>query len=148
MKIILSLLLATSLYSLDFSKVIEEIKHHEGFRSSPYKDSGHLSVGYGTNLSHVTRAEAQLLLVHRLSIRLTQLNQHQWFKRLNATRQQVILNMTYQMGYAGILKFKHMVWRLENGYYLAASNSMVDSKWYRQSGSRSKQLVKLMREGK
>jgi len=147
MKQLLILLLAINLYAIDFDSTVEQIKQHEGFRSSPYKDSGHLSVGYGTNLSHITKAEAQLLLIHRLSMRLAQLRSHTWFNNLNPTRQGVILNMSYQLGYAGILQFKHMIWRLEHGYYKAAANAMVDSKWYRQSGSRSRLLVKQMKRG-
>lgn len=147
MKLLALLLLTTSIYALNFDTAIQQIKHHEGFRSSPYKDNGHLSVGYGTNLSHITRAEAHLLLVHRLSIRLEQLKQYSWFRKLSPNRQNVVLNMSYQLGMTGLLKFKHMIWRLKHGYWKAAANAMVNSRWYRQSGHRSKSLVKQMIKG-
>lgn len=146
-KIILLVLLATSLFALDFDKVINEVKHHEGFSSKPYKDMGHMSVGYGTNLSYITRIEAHMLLVHRLGVRYGQLADISWFKKLSPKRQEVILNMSYQLGMPRLLKFKKMIAAIKRGHYITASSEMKRSKWYKQSGSRAKQLVKKMRRG-
>ena len=147
MKQLLTLLLAINLYAIDFDSTVERIKHYEGFSSAIYKDAGGYSIGYGTNLSSITKAEAHLLLVHRLSIRLAKLQQYTWFNRLNRTRQEVIVGMSYQLGMTGLLKFKHMIWRLEHGYWRAAANAMQESKWFKQSGNRSRELVKQMKRG-
>ena len=141
-------MLATAAWSsnqLNFDHTIKQIKHHEGFRSHFYIDNNHYSIGYGINLSHITRAEANMLLIHRLAIKQAQLQSHSWYKNLSSVRKQIVLNMSYQIGYAGILKFKHMIWRLKHNYWNAAANAMISSKWYRQSGNRSRQLVKAMR---
>jgi len=147
MKLLL-LLLPLYVFSIDLDYTINQIKTHEGFKSKPYVDNGHYSIGYGINLSHVTKAEANLLLTHRLSIRYEQLKAHRWFNNLSPTRQQVILNMTYQLGYSGILKFKKMVWALSHNYYNGAANEMINSRWYRQSGYRAKTLVQQMKTNK
>lgn len=147
MKQLLFLLLAINLYALDFDSIVTEVKQHEGFRYKPYVDGSHYSVGYGTNLSYITKAEAHLLLVHRLSMRQAQLQQHEWYNKLNPTRQYVLLSMAYQLGYTGLMQFKHTIWRIKHGYYKAAGNSMQDSLWFKQSGNRSRELVKLMKRG-
>lgn len=145
MKILLALLLTTQLFS---SKLVDLVKKHEGFSSTIYKDSGHLSIGYGTNLSYgITEAEAELLLIHRLSITHEKLKRFSWFNKLSYNRKLVIISMGYQLGISGLLEFKHLIWRLQHGYYKAAANAMIESLWYKQSGTRSKELVELMKKG-
>ena len=145
MKYLLLILLTTQLLS---NELVDMVKKHEGFSSTIYKDSGHLSIGYGTNLSYgITEAEAELLLIHRLSITHEKLKQFSWFNRLSYNRKLVIVSMGYQLGISGLLDFKHLIWRLERGYYKAAANAMVESLWFKQSGNRAKELVKLMKQG-
>jgi len=38
--------------SLQADSLVEQIKHHEGFRSKPYIDQNHYSIGYGINLRY------------------------------------------------------------------------------------------------
>ena len=133
--------------AINLEQIVKDIKSHEGFKSTPYRDSGHLTIGYGTQLV-ITKPEAQMLLIHRLSVRRAQLSINKWYKRLDSKRQGVILNMAYQLGYTGLMKFKHMIWRLKhNKSYNSVANAMQESKWYRQSGNRSKELVRIMRKG-
>lgn len=69
------------------------------------------------------------------------------WQTLNATRQVVILDLAYNVGLAGFYRFKRMIGALTQGDYERASDEMIDSKWYRQTGRRAKKLVKLMRSG-
>jgi lysozyme len=144
----LLLLLPIWLLAFDIDSTIQQIKQHEGFSAKMYNDRGHKSIGYGFNLSYLTKAEAHLLLVHRLSIRHERLKQFTWFKRLSGVRKKVILNMSYQLGMRGLLKFRHMIWAIKHGYWNGAANQMINSRWYRQSGNRARTLVKQMRTGK
>ena len=145
--ILLFILLTASLLALDFDKLVTQIKVHEGFSSTIYKDRSGLAIGYGTNLASITKAEAHLLLIHRLSNRITTLSQYPWYRKLSDTRKSVIISMAYQLGPNGLLKFKKMIWALNRGYYNGAANQMIDSLWYQQSGNRSKELVQIMKEG-
>ena len=147
MKNLLILLFAINIYAVDMDLTIAQIKYHEGYSSTMYEDNGHFSIGYGTNISSITEIEAEILLVHRLSNRLSTLKKFNWFNNLNSARQQVILDMSYQLGMNRLLKLKHLIWRLKNGYYLAASNAMIGSEWYRKSGKHSKRLAEQMRRG-
>jgi len=147
MKILL-LLLPLYLFAFDIDSTIEQIKQHEGFSAKMYNDRGHKSIGYGFNISYLTRAEAHLLLVHRLSIRHERLKQLKWFNKLSPVRKSVILNMSYQLGMTGLSKFRRMIWALKHGYYNGASNEMINSRWYKQSGTRAITLVRQMRSNK
>lgn len=146
--LLLTVLLLSSMWSLNFDRAMEQLKVHEGYSAKPYYDSlGHLTIGYGTNLSHITRVEANMLLAFRLNESYMKLYELYWFRALSSNRQQVILNMAYQLGHGGILKFKRMIYNLKRSYFWSAANEMKSSKWYRQSGIRSKQLVRQMRRG-
>jgi lysozyme len=128
--------------------IIDYVKQEEGFRPYIYKDNGHKSIGYGTNLSYgITKAEAELLLVHRLSIIEAKLTKYKWFIKLTHNRKLVIINMTYQLGMNGMLQFKHMIWRIQQNYYKAAANAMLDSTWAKQTPNRAKRLYWLMIQG-
>lgn len=145
MKYLLILVLSINLFAND---LVNMIKRHEGFKSNLYLDSGHYAIGYGFNLAHgITEAEAELLLIHRLSILHERLKQFNWFNKLSYNRKLVIVNMSYQLGISGLLDFKHMIWRLKHNYFNGAANAMIESRWYQQSGDRARELVKLMREG-
>jgi lysozyme len=130
-----------------FTQATASIKQHEGFVSHPYKDNNHLSIGYGTNLSYLTEAEAELLLIHRLAIIQSELDHYQWYTKLTDSRKAVILDMAYNLGLPGFMKFKHLIWRLDNNYYTAASNAMLESKWCKQVGNRCRTLAKQMKQG-
>lgn len=143
-KLLLTILLSSSLYSLD---LVTMVKQHEGFSQYIYEDNEHRSIGYGTNLSHgITKAEAELLLVHRLTVIHEQLKQYDWFNKLSYNRRVVLTSMGYQLGLSGLLQFKDMIWCLKHNYFNAAANRMTRSLWYKQSGTRAKQLVQLMKQ--
>ena len=68
-------------------------------------------------------------------------------KGLNATRRDVLVEMVYQLGAKGVLKFKRMLAALEAGDYETAADEMLDSLAARQTPQRWAELSKLMREG-
>lgn len=144
--LILLSLLFISLHAKNLDVIDMTIKY-EGFKAKPYKDSEGLSIGYGTHLP-LTSIEARLLMVHRLSIINEQLKRYDWFNTLSYNRKVIIIEIVYQVGLSGFLKFHNTIWCLENKYYHAAANHLKDSLWYKQSGLRSKELVKLFYEGK
>ena len=123
-------------------------QRYEGFRSTAYVDAHGLSIGYGTNLTAgISEEEALVLLQFRL-IRLNrQLSKLEWFNSLTPFRKVAILDLAYNIGYAGLLQFKDMIWCLKHGYYNGAANRMKRSLWYKQTGRRARYLVQLMRQG-
>lgn len=58
--------------------------------------------------------------------------------------QRVLVNMMFNLGYNRLSNFKKMRKAIKDKDYSEAAAQMVDSKWYKQVGRRSKELVRLM----
>jgi len=125
---------------------VELIKKHEGYRKHTYKDVTTKSIGYGINLKYgLTKEEAELLLRHRLKIVYRELVRYDWFLKLPYTKQNVLINMGYNMGITKLLKFKKMIKALKVLDFKKAGYEMYKSKWYNQTGYRAKELVKIIK---
>lgn len=141
----LILLFLTTFAFANVPTTADLIAKHEGYRSYPYIDANHYSIGYGINLRNgLTRAEALLLLIHRLSVYESKLKQFTWYNHLSPVRKSVILDMTYNLGLTGLLSFKGMIWCLKHHYWHAAANHMRNSLWAKQTGIRAIELSYMM----
>ena len=57
----------------------------------------------------------------------------------------IIIEMVFQLGPTGVSKFK-MMWKcLSELNYIGASYEMIDSKWYKQTTNRAKELSDRMK---
>ena len=129
------------------SRLVENIKIDEGFEKKPYTcPAGKLTIGYGTNIEDgISEAEAELLLTFRLNQMISQLLEKKpIILRLPQDKQEIIFNMMYNLGVAGILKFKMFWLAVENFDYKVAAVEMRDSLWYRQVMNRAEKLAKQM----
>lgn len=133
------------------AKAIDIIKKEEGLSLVPYKcPAGKLTIGYGTNLDcGISKAEAEFLLTNRINETQSQLkNKLPFYTSLSETRQFVLLDMAYNLGFSQFMKFKKMIAYLSVNKYEQASLEMINSAWYKQVGNRSKKLVEMMRSDK
>lgn len=131
-------------------QVADRLRHSEGFSSKPYRDTvGKLTIGYGTNLDvGIDREEAEFLLQYRLGKAYSALVQAlPWIAILNEARKGVLLDMTYNMGIAGLLTFKNTLRLIKEGNYEQASINMLKSKWASQVKGRAVKLAGIMRNG-
>jgi lysozyme len=132
-------------------KINSLIANDEGFCPKLYKDTkGFNTIGYGFNLD--TTLIPKEVADHWLSLNIEKLSRDlssyiPFFSTLDTSRQYVLLNMAYQMGIAGILKFKKMLIALENNDYILASKEMKNSKWYVEFTNRANRLVNIMNSG-
>jgi len=126
--------------------LIDRIKKHEGFVGTQYNDSlGKPTIGYGTLLP-LTEVEAELLLRHRLEAKEREIMRLQpIYARLPYEKQEIILEMCYQLGVQGVIRFRRMWAALEVEDYETASVEMLDSTWNKQTPNRAKNLAGLMR---
>jgi len=126
------------------SKLIEQIKYHEGLRLKPYKcTAGKLTIGYGRNLEDrgITKYEAELLLAHDLGEIESQLNDKlEFWNALDHVRQAVLINMAFNIGINGLMKFKKTLAAIGNGEYSYAAIEMMDSRWAKQVPNRALDL--------
>lgn len=135
------------------------IKLHEGGpKLLPYKDSlGFLTIAFGHK---VTRAEEKQFNTGITPGMAEQLFEKDFAKAIeqakaisgtkvwadmNDARRGVIIEMCFQLGMAGVLKFKRMWDALDKGDYDTAADEMLDSLWHQQTPKRCKLLANIMR---
>lgn len=129
-------------------QLIEQLKRHEGYRRQSYRcTAGKLTIGYGYNLSAnplklssleiyhaqlvgMGEHEAERLLKLMISKITDQLEEAlPVINRIDHVRQDILINMAYNMGMVGLLKFKKMIAALEKKDYRKVSIEMLDSEW-------------------
>lgn len=70
-----------------------------------------------------------------------------WWRALAPARQDVLVQMAFQMGVAGLLAFRTTLARVRAGVYAPAAAGMMDSLWARQTPKRARRLADQMRDG-
>ena len=70
-----------------------------------------------------------------------------WLATLSPARQQVLMNMAFNLGIDGLLGFKNTLGMIASGDYQKAADAMMQSKWAGQVGDRAKRLAAMMKEG-
>ena len=121
------------------------ITAHEGKRSKVYADTnGILTIGVGRNLEDVglSEDEIQYLLDNDIKRVLNDCWHHlPWFGDLTEERQFVVIDMMFNLGLGGFLKFKKMIAALEKGDYQEAAAQIIDSQL---APSRKAELAQIM----
>lgn len=131
--------------------LIQQLKRDEGLRLVMYLDSvGVPTVGYGHNLkTPITETAAHVILEDDVQKVFDRLDVHlPWVALLDPVRQRVVENMAFNLGIAGLLKFRKMLEALKVGDYRRAQLEMRESEWSDQVGDRAERLMKMMLEGK
>ena len=125
--------------------MIHDIKTSEGFRGMPYKDHlGFDTIGYGTKLP-IDEEEGEMLLRHRMGKSINELRRlRPEYNSLPDVARDIIDEMIYQLGAAGVGNFSNMWLALREGNYMRAAAEMLDSLWAKQTPSRAKRLAKRM----
>jgi lysozyme len=70
-----------------------------------------------------------------------------WFSALNDPRQAVLLQMAFQMGTVGLLKFAKTLQAVHDGRWQDASQGMLNSVWASQTPRRAARLAQQMLTG-
>ena len=118
---------------------------HEGLVLHTYRcPAGKLTIGVGHNLeakpiagiqegSAITKQRALDILAKDLADVIVEIKQRlPWVEQLNEARQAVIVDMGFNMGVGGVLKFKSFLADLQEGSFDSAE--MFRSKWAYQVG--------------
>ena len=137
---------------MNLEKLEDQLIAHEGLRLDIYKDSvGIWTIGVGRNLEHVglrSEAEAKFLLRSDLvAIRAELERAIPWLSDLSEARQHGCMDMAFNLGVAGLMKFEKTLRHVANGNYAAASVEMLRSRWSRQVHQRSVTLSEMMARG-
>lgn len=70
------------------------------------------------------------------------------FDLLDDVRQEVLTNMSFNLGYTRLAGFKKFIAAVNASEFAEASLEMLDSKWAKQVGERAQRLSKAMRDGR
>lgn len=129
--------------------LIKSLKEHEGCSLDPYPDSlGLLTVGYGHLLQRkITQDEAEALLLSDITTAIKELDRaFPGWRNHSEARQNVLIEMCYQMGAPKLAGFKKMWACLASQDYAGAALEMLASKWASQTPKRAHALAKRMEE--
>lgn len=142
----------------------ERLMVHEGIELKPYLDccgkpwrectcapekKGKLTIGVGRNLDDVgiSQDEAMHLLSNDIAKAREDADTFYWFGNLDQPRQDVIVEMVFNLGLVTFREFKEMIKATANGNYHLASAEMMSSHWASQVGMRAVTLAKIMLSG-
>ena len=141
------------------------LAQEEGFRAQAYQDTrGFWTIGFGrcdpgvTPGMTCTLGQATAWMMLKLQSLIGELDAElPWWRKLDPTRQSVLLDMAYNMGVGeaphgavrghGLLSFQRFLANLEAGRFGQAAALMLVSQWAREVGERAERLSILMEHG-
>ena len=139
----------------------QRIMRHEGLCQKPkYDAKGFYVIGYGHDIPRalvphfsagISNSTAGLMLDADIAKYTAQaLKAFPFLPEIQpAIRQEVVIEMVFQLGLHGVLGFHKMLAALMHDDYATAADEMLDSDWARvQTPARAKELAEIMRTGK
>lgn len=137
------------------AQLIRQLRGDEGVEACAYKDHlGYWTIGVGRLIDDrkpgagLKPHEIDYLLQNDVDERIEALTRKlRWFQDLDDARKGVLLNMSFQMGVEGLLKFERTLELVRTGKYDLAANAMLESKWATQTPARAKRMAEQMRSG-
>ena len=137
---------------MDIDRMVITLKRQEGLVLVPYRDSEeNWTIGYGHKLVNgieISRAVASILLIEDVERAVHEFKSTRLDQFLNEMRQEVCVNMVFNLGLKGFLGFVKMIACIEGQDFYGAAVEMLQSKWHEQVGNRAKELAEVMRTGK
>lgn len=136
----------------------ERIKKNEGFEKSVYKDTlGFATIGYGFLVSALTSDELELnggkvepmsreVADKILDLKLEKLIKEvfvafDWLKDKPVNVQEVVIEMSYQMGVAKVKKFATTLHYIRTQQYELAIANGLKSLWAKQTPNRAREVL-------
>ena len=104
---------------------------------------------YREGITHESRMD-RTISERKLEEKILQVNSAlgralSWYQDATFVTKTILINMTFNMGLVGVLKFKNTLAYIKAQNYTQAAANMEKSLWYRQVGVRARELVKRMR---
>ena len=133
------------------SDLINMIKMHEGLVLTPYKCTANkTTIGYGRNLEDkgITEKEAEYLLQSDIEeCKKNIVSKISFYEDLSEVRKAVLIDMCFNLGINGLMKFKNTLKAIQLKNYDLAANEMLNSNWAIQVKGRALRLSRMMRIG-
>ena len=137
---------------MNHDRLIKTLSRHEGRKLKSYQDTvGKTTIGVGRNIEDngLSEDEINYLLVNDINRCEIELRTNfGFFDDLSSPRQEVLLNMCFNLGLTRLMGFKRMLVALAQEDYRVAAAEMLDSRWATQVGDRAMELSGTMRRGR
>ena len=140
---------------MNYDKLIESVKKHEGFRDVVYRDTlNKRTVGYGhlcvedhwEDNKAYDKEYLEEILVKDLQSAINQTHEMCKDLKISDSAKTVICEMIFQLGGNGVSKFRNMWKALKEDppNYFEAHVQMLDSKWAKQTPKRAHEMAEQM----
>ena len=153
---------------IEIKEVVRRLILHEGLRLHPYNCSkGKKTIGVGRNLqdnpltekekqylgrsdlsSGISKAEALYLLKNDIIKHKAECQKNiPFFYELSDERQYALLDMCFNLGIKGLLKFKKMLYAMSIGDFQGAGKECLNSRYAQEVGLRAVRISHLITKG-
>ena len=135
------------------SRLIEQLKIHEGVKSHAYKCTANMiTVGVGRNIDEnggigLSDDEINYLLENDIKRCKQELISLPWFTDLDSVRQDALVNLCFNLGLTRLMGFKNAMAAMAGGDYERAADEFYDSRWAKQVKSRAGEACEMIRTG-
>lgn len=105
---------------------------------------GNPTVGIGRNLASegITDAEARYLCANDCLARNAMLDRDiPWWRQLSPARQMQIVDLSFNLGEGGLMKFPHFLAAMQAGHWPDAVAELQQSTWWGQVGQRGPMIT-------
>ena len=140
---------------MNYDKLLESVKKHEGYRNKVYLDSlGKRTVGYGhlcvedkwVDGWEYSQVELEKVLEKDLKYAINQGEGMCRDLKISDDAKFLIIEMIFQLGSMGVQKF-HNMWKAlkeDPPNYFEAHVQMLDSRWAKQTPARAREMAEQM----
>ena len=152
---------------LSKDEITQRLVLHEGCVLKPYRcTEGYLTIGVGRNLETnpltveekrvcgdymhgITKNAAFYLLRNDIDRVLEDCTKKiPFWTNLDDDRKYALLDMSFQLGIKGVLKFKRMLGAMGVGNWKEAAEQCLDSKYAQQTPNRAKRIARTIETGR
>lgn len=128
------------------------LRLNEDVKLKPYRcAAGKLTIGVGRNLDDVgiSEAESEMLLANDIARVQAELHTlAPWAAHLDAVRHAVLVDMCFNLGAAGLAKFRRFLAAMERADWPDAATELRNSKWWHQVGDRGPRAERMVLTGR
>lgn len=151
---------------ISYSEAQDRLILHEGLRLQPYRcPAGYETIGVGRNVETnpltdeeikvcgdwehgITRNAALFLLRNDIERTKEECRKNIWFwNELDDERQYALLDMAFNLGINGLLKFKNMLRYMSFSEWRSAAKECLNSKYATDVGKRAQRIAHLIETG-
>tara|TARA_Y100001970_G_scaffold16576_1_gene18666 strand:- start:43169 stop:43621 length:453 start_codon:yes stop_codon:yes gene_type:complete len=141
-----------SYIKLKYINLKKRIKTNEGFSARPYKDQlGYYTIGYGHLIKknestylkkNFTKKHFEHLFEKDFCLAVNFYKKFFCSNSFKKNERELLIEMIFQIGGPGVLKFKKMINNIKNNKKYMAALEMKKSIWYKQTPARVENLIK------